>query len=237
VTQELVSYAERPDLRRRADVDALYAVWPEFMLHDAVCNAHFGRVRDEHAAFQTVVLDNGEAIAEANTIPVVWDGTPEPRGIGWALDTGSLAGAPTTLCALQVMIRRDRHGRGLSRVLLERMVELARSHGLDGVIAPVRPTLKHLYPLIAIERFMRWRREDGQLFDPWLRTHERLGGELLDPAPESMHVDGDAGEWTDWTGLEFPEDGEYVVPGALVPVRFESGRGVYVEPNVWMRHR
>ena len=33
-----------------------------------------------------------------------------------------------------------------------------------------------------------------------------------------------------------PEEGDYVVPGALVPVRFEGGRGTYVEPNVWMRH-
>jgi len=30
--------------------------------------------------------------------------------------------------------------------------------------------------------------------------------------------------------------GDYVVPGALVPVSFADGHGVYVEPNVWMRH-
>jgi hypothetical protein len=37
--------------------------------------------------------------------------------------------------------------------------------------------------------------------------------------------------------MRFPDDGEYTVPGALVPVTFTNGRGVYVEPNVWMRHR
>jgi hypothetical protein len=26
------------------------------------------------------------------------------------------------------------------------------------------------------------------------------------------------------------------VPGALTTVRFESGKGTYVEPNVWLRH-
>jgi hypothetical protein len=51
-----------------------------------------------------------------------------------------------------------------------------------------------------------------------------------------MTIAGTRAEWEEWTGLTFPEDGEYVVPGALVPVRFKSGRGVYVEPNVWMRH-
>ena len=37
-------------------------------------------------------------------------------------------------------------------------------------------------------------------------------------------------------GMPFPADGRYVVAGALVPVEFAGGRGVYVEPNVWMRH-
>jgi hypothetical protein len=51
-----------------------------------------------------------------------------------------------------------------------------------------------------------------------------------------MIVTGSLEEWEGWTGLEFPEDGDYVVPGALVPVQFEGGRGTYLEPNVWMRH-
>jgi hypothetical protein len=51
-----------------------------------------------------------------------------------------------------------------------------------------------------------------------------------------MRVSGTVSEWEEWTGLEFPGDGEYVVPGALSPVRFEHGHGVYVEPSVWMRH-
>ena len=57
---------------------------------------------------------------------------------------------------------------------------------LEVVLAPVRPTLKDRYPLIPIERYMEWRRADGAHFDPWLRLHERAGGELLAPAPESL---------------------------------------------------
>ena len=52
-----------------------------------------------------------------------------------------------------------------------------------------------------------------------------------------MGIEGSVDDWEAWTGLVFPEDGDYIVPGALVPVRFAGGRGVYVEPNVWMRHR
>ncbi|MGH3050557.1 MAG: transferase, partial [Gaiellaceae bacterium] len=74
-------------------------------------------------------------------------------------------------------------------------------------------------------------------YDPWLRTHERLGAEVLGPAERSLTVAGTRAEWEEWTELQFPEDGDYVVPGALAPVRFEGGRGVYVEPGVWMVHR
>ncbi|MGW4889817.1 hypothetical protein [Streptomyces murinus] len=45
-------------------------------------------------------------------------------------------------------------------------------------------------------------------------------------------------EWERWTGMVFPESGEYVVPRGLSLLRVDkdSGQGVYVEPNVWMRH-
>jgi hypothetical protein len=89
---------------------------------------------------------------------------------------------------------------------------------------------------VPIDRYVLWRREDGYHYDPWIRAHERVGGEVLSPAPKSMRVVGSREQWEDWTGLQFPEDGEYVVPGALVPVSFADGIGTYVEPNVWVRH-
>jgi hypothetical protein len=38
--------------------------------------------------------------------------------------------------------------------------------------------------------------------------------------------------------MEFPGSGHYVVPGALSPVRvdIERDEGLYVEPNLWVRH-
>ena len=51
-----------------------------------------------------------------------------------------------------------------------------------------------------------------------------------------MTVAGTRAEWEEWTGMTFPDDGDYVVPGALVPVHFKNERGLYVEPNVWVRH-
>ena len=51
-----------------------------------------------------------------------------------------------------------------------------------------------------------------------------------------MTITGTREDWETWTSLQFPEDGDYVVPAALTTVRFADGVGTYVEPNVWMRH-
>jgi hypothetical protein len=101
----------------------------------------------------------------------------------------------------------------------------------------VRPTLKSRYPLIPIERYIEWRRPDGSHFDPWIRVHERIGGEILAPAPESMVMDCPVSDWEEWTGMRFPSDGNYVVPEMLAPLYVCDGRGRHVEPNVWLRHR
>jgi hypothetical protein len=122
--------------------------------------------------------------------------------------------------------------------MIERMAEIGRDHGLDTLIAPVRPTLKHRYPLTPIERYLSWRRPDGTHLDPWLRTHERLGADIVKVAPESVVVTASVAEWEEWTEMALPESGAYVVSGALVPIEIDRERdeGVYVEPNVWMVH-
>ena len=83
-----------------------------------------------------------------------------------------------------------------------------------------------------------WRREDGQLYDPWLRTHERVGGKRLGLAPRAFSVIASVADWRRWTGVAFDHTGAYVVPGALVPVEInlESDTGTYVEPSVWYLH-
>jgi hypothetical protein len=135
-----------------------------------------------------------------------------------------------------VQIPRALQGSGMSARALGGMIELAREHGLEALIAPVRPNWKERYPLTPIERYARWRRDDGLLFDPWMRVHERMGAEVLKPEPESLRITGARAEWEEWVGMPFPEDGAYVFPGGLAPVSFADDVGRYWEPNVWMRH-
>ena len=207
--------------------------WPELVLHDAVSNAYWLRLYSEHREFQFALVEDGALLAEGNSIPV----TGMPAGWREALSNGFDKCAPDRLCALAVLVDPDYQGRGLSRVMLEHMRGLAFEHGWD-LIAPVRPSLKDRYPLTPIERYIAWRRDDGLLFDPWLRAHERLGAELIGVAADSLVVECTVAELEEWTGLAFPESGRYVVLGALVPVEIDCERncGIYREPNVWMRH-
>jgi GNAT superfamily N-acetyltransferase len=208
--------------------------WPEIVLHDQISNANWGRLYRERPEFQfALVDDHGGLLAEGNSIPV--DGMPA----SWraALRDGFEQDSADRLCALAILVDPDQQGRGLSRLMLEHMRGLAFDRGWD-LVAPVRPSLKHRYPLTPIERYVEWRRDDGALFDPWLRAHELLGAEVLGIAEDSLVAEGSVAELEEWSGLAFPESGSYVVEGALVPVEIdrERDRGSYREPNVWMRH-
>jgi GNAT superfamily N-acetyltransferase len=236
--------AERPG--KQPHIASLQSgVWPEFMFHDAILDRLFGRVISEYADYHFYVWDDerDEVVGAGNAIPATWDGdasTLLDDGVDGVVEARFAVDAspPNVLCALQILIAPEYRGQALSSRMIQRMAEIGHAHELDTLIAPVRPNLKHSYPLTPIERYVAWRRPDGMLFDPWLRTHERLGAEFAKIAPESMRVTGTVAEWEEWTKLLFPESGLYVVPGALVPVEIncERNEGLYVEPNVWMVH-
>jgi GNAT superfamily N-acetyltransferase len=219
--------------------------WPEFMYHDAVLDRLFDRVLAEYAEFHFYAWDEEreEVVGVGNAIPTLWDGdlaSLPDGGIDAVFEARFAEGAPepTVLCATQILIAPEYRGRNLSPRMIERMSEIGRGHGLDTLIAPVRPTLKDRYPLTPIERYLSWRRRDGTHFDPWLRTHERLGARIVKVAAESVRVSGTVAEWEEWTEMPLPESGSYVVPGALVPIEIDRERdeGSYTEPNVWMVH-
>jgi GNAT superfamily N-acetyltransferase len=234
----LARYADERELLSRRDLAG--QTFPEFMLHNAPGGRWWSSLYDRFPAFQLALLDADELAAEGHSLPIPWDGSADGLPSGWdqAFELGmTIEEPPTALSALAISVRPERQGEGLAARMIEAFQDAARAEGLHDVIAPVRPTWKERYPLIAIERYMLWRREDGSHFDPWLRVHERVGGEIVAPAPESMVMEAPVGDWEDWTGMRFPEDGTYVFPGALAPLEVRDGIGRHVEPNVWVRHR
>ncbi len=207
---------------------------------------HWDSLFDVFADLQVLLCDRaGTLIALGHTIPFVWDGTVEdlPSTIDEVMDRAVEARRcghePTALSALAALVSPKHQGRGLSSEILRAMRLLAAKCSMGSLVAPVRPTLKSLYPLTPIERYARWKRADGSPFDPWLRVHWRLGAELLRIAPKAATITGTVADWEAWTGMSFPESGAYVVPGALQPIKIdrEQNIGRYEDPNVWMRHR
>jgi GNAT superfamily N-acetyltransferase len=238
----IVAYtaSERPDLWGNAR-SLFGGVWPEYNLHANDSAKYFGTLFPLHAHLQILFFDlaTDEVVARGRTIPFWWDGSLDdlPTGIdAVGLRAVEDSRAPTALSALAAEVALDRQGEGLSRLLIQAMAEVARTAGLAPLVAPVRPSWKDRYPLTPIERYARWKRDDGLPFDPWLRVHARLGATTIRPEPKSMRIEAPVNEWEHWTAMTFPEDGEYVFPFGLSPLSIKSGVGSYWEPNVWMLH-
>ncbi len=243
---ELINPGSHADFRKRVSYLAS-ASWPEFMQHDPVTDQYWGSLYEHFADYQFGLLDkqSGEVIALGNSVPLRWDGELEELpegGLDWELERSvedQRAGRePNMQCAIQVAIRPDYRGRGLSARMVQAMRAIGKAKGLDSLIAPVRPNQKSLYPLSRIDTYIRWLTQDGLPFDAWLRVHARLGARIVKVCHRSMVIPGTVEEWQSWTNLSFRESGPYVIPGALNPVdvNAEANEGVYVEPNVWMVH-
>ncbi|WP_406372460.1 GNAT family N-acetyltransferase [Streptomyces sp. NBC_00647] len=237
--------AERPEMLR--DVVGMADSWPEFLLHDPVGNAHYGRIASELPEYVLFAEDErGRVVAHAYSVPFALadeEGDELPAR-GWdevlarAFSDRRRGTPPDTVSAISIVVAPHAQGGGLSARMLSAMRDNARARGFDEVVAPVRPSAKHLEPATPMREYAFRERSDGLPHDPWLRVHVRAGGRIEAVAPASMTVAASLEEWRDWTGLPFDTEGLVEVPGALVPVHCEPGRGyaVYVEPNVWVRH-
>jgi len=246
VDPQVVRYSERPELWDTIS-DLSDEVWPEYNTHGQALNYYWNQLYDVFPDWQFVLYDPGDAVvlAEGHTIPLAWDGTDADLGPGIdataasAFELRAVGGQPSAVSALAAKIPPRHQGKRLAAVMLKAMAGLARDAGLDHLIAPVRPSYKDRYPTIPIERYAHWTRPDGTPFDPWIRTHIRLGARIGPAIPHSLHITGTVAEWESWTHMHFPETGDYVFPAGLATVHIDrdTDTGEYWEPNVWIIHQ
>lgn len=225
------------------DNDSWNDAFPVYLLEgDNINRTYFPQLSDLFPSYQFLLKEGDEVVATGNTIPLYWDGTLEgvPEGYDEALLRGfQKERTPNTLCGLSVVVKKSYRGKGISQHGLRAMKFIARREGFSSIIIPVRPNRKSDYPLASMEQYVHWKGKEGKYpLDPWLRVHWKAGGRLLKISPHSMICKGSIDEWEEWTGLQFPESGEYYVPRALQPVAInvEQDEGVYLDPNVWVQH-
>lgn len=236
------------NLQRVRDAQRLvWGAFPEFAYHNDIVDAYWPELYGPFAAYQFVLVDpdRDNLLALGNCFPLRWelplDELPE-GGLEWALQTAveqeRADVTPNMLCAFQIVVAREVLGTGISYRAVQAMVDIARERGLPTLIAPVRPNRKAEHPLVSMDEYIGWKRDDGLPYDDWLRAHVRLGGRLIRVCHKSYHVRGSLADWERWTGMTFAESGAQIVPGALAPVEIDIGvnRGIYTEANVWMAH-
>jgi GNAT superfamily N-acetyltransferase len=252
LTIEVVSLRDRPDLLNKAD-ELVASVWPAFVLQDPVAGRYWHELYSPAlAAFQTLAIETvggmETVVGFANTVPFACDLDGDLAATlpddGWdavlrdGVELMLRGGQANALSALAITVHPTKRGSGLAQRLIEAMKQAARAAGLSTLVAPIRPTLKAHYPLQSFDEYCAWTGADGLPFDPWIRTHYHLGARIVKAAPRSMVISAPVTFWEAWTGLKFPATGRYAVPGALAPIEIDrtAGTGLYVEPNLWIKH-
>ncbi|MBC3761828.1 hypothetical protein ACUN7V_17095 [Quadrisphaera oryzae] len=248
LTAELVT--DRPRTPQQWE-DLFAGTWPPYIDADPIAAA---ALPDVHATFPDLQValtrpagyDHDEQLAGAAWgVPIVWDGDTERLPAGYSdalvrsLDDRTRGAVADTLVICAAQVHPSCALAGTAAHLLAHLIQTAAEQGLRRVVAPLRLTGKHRYPLIPIEVYARWRRPDGDAFGPWLRAHERMGAKKLSTTAASQCFLGSVEQWQTWSGLDLLASGDYVVAGALSTLRIEvdEDAGRLDEPGVWVRHR
>ena len=240
----VIRYSERPALWDQI-ADLSDEVWPEYNVHGEIVNRYWSQLYEHFPDYQFVLYEEGadDVLAEGVTIPCRWDGNTDTLGPGIddtlvnAFALKAAGGQPDTLCALAAKIPPRHQAKRLAKVVLTGMANIASEVGLHNLVAPVRPNWKDR-SATPIKNYVRWTRDDGTAFDPWIRVHLQLGATLGPALPQSLRITGTIANWEKWTDMSFPETGDYVFPAGLAPLHVDTDKdlGEYWEPNVWLLH-
>ncbi|WP_244933340.1 hypothetical protein [Micromonospora tulbaghiae] len=156
MTVEIVTLAQRPDLAPLLDAD-FDGAWPPFMLWNPMGAIYYGVAHETYPEFVFAAVDPaepGRAVARGYAVPLRWTEDELPDG-GWdrviqRATLGRLTGStPNLVSALEICVRPDRRGGGLSGLMLAAMRAAVAGAGFDTLVAPVRPNGKAAVPDVA----------------------------------------------------------------------------------------
>lgn len=226
--------------------------WPPFIWNDPVMQRAWKEWFQYFPEFQYAEMVNGKLAASVHAVPLRWDAPFEdlPDGMntfdsGWdwvieqSMEDYCFKQTPNVLSAAAIVVAPEMQGQGLAGEAVNHLKYLAKLHGFNAVIAPLRPSQKRLYPDMDIEEYISMKKPGTDLpFDSWIRLHVRLGARIIKPCLESIIISEPLEKWTQWTGVSFDKSGVYAIPGGDEPliVDVEENQGDYSAAGVWVVH-
>jgi len=220
--------------------------WPAFMFEDPLSRRMWPWLYLRFPRYQFIMFNGRKMIAAANSVPIHFEGElSELPDTGWtwairkAFVDRKKGRAPNTQVMLSIVVAEDARAKGFSTKMIETVKDIGKSEGMRFALAPVRPSRKSEFPMVAMEEYVQKKTDDGRIFDPWIRAHVGTGGQILSVCNQSMTIQGSIKTWSRWAQRSFTQSGSFVVAGALTPITIEIEKdlGTYVEPNVWVLHK
>ena len=241
---KIVTLKENPGLLDRIGEleDEAFARW---LNEDPTWQEAFPKILETFPEYQLFFLDSDTdtLLAASNQVPFYWDEKVEnlPRYQQMLLDcvTDQEKGIkPNSVCGIMAIVPEKYQGTGLGNEIFTAAMELVKEQGLKHAMCDLRPILKHLYPTVTLADYMTWKDSKGRPIDPWARTSGDLKAEYLGIAPNAIVTEASVAQWEEWTGLIFPQSGEYVIPEGhqLLKVDVENNVAIYAEDHLWFEY-
>jgi len=224
---------------------AISKAFPQIISESEVIKSNWPKLENYFPQYQKfLVTETNQLIGFINSIPFQFN---EPldqlpaEGWDWMFEKGIYDfenhNEPNYLGGLQVIIPKKFQGLGYSKQILNHAKTVFKANNFLNLIIPIRPIKKREFPEMPMSTYMHLT-ENGEIFDPWIRTHLKGGAELLKVCERSMTMEGDIKFWESMLDQNITKSGKYELQGALelIKVDLENNKGQYIEPNIWIKY-
>jgi len=217
--------------------------FPPIIQKSQIVLNYWDKVERYFPEYQRILIDQKQVVVGlVCTLPFFWDrplaNLPQD-GWDWLMGKGiddfENGRKPTHLGGLQIVISQAYKGKGLSKKFIAEGKSIMTRHNLQYFALPIRPTLKHQFPAMPMETYIK-HQQDGKVYDPWIRTHLTSGAQIIKVCSNAMTVIGDIPFWESLTDQKITKSGSYTVKGALnlIEINIDQNIGEYHEDNIWI---
>ncbi len=240
-----VSFSDLDHRQKQQYRNIIQNAFPRIVLESKVTEEYWPRLETYFPEYQVYLTNSTkEIVAFINAIPFSYkrplNELPDD-GWDWMLKQGienkEQNIIPNCIGGLQIIVNTNYLGQGYSRIIINAAKSLRTEKGLEHLLIPIRPTFKHHFPHMEMEKYMHYQ-EEGKLYDPWIRSHLRNDARIIKVCHNAMNIKRAIPYWEGLLGRKIKTSGNYVVDGALntVTMNLEDNLGEYREANIWISY-